>query len=277
MLPSDDRFPFRGKRFFFGGEVMDGMVLTDLEKRLFRRQIQIPEIGEAGQARLLKSRTLVVGLGGLGSPALFYLTACGVGEIGMMDGDTVDLSNLQRQILHGFDDVGRLKTSSAHEALRRLRPDVRFNVYPESLSQDNAVQIISQYDFIIEATDNFESKFLINDVCVRLGKAFSHAGILGMIGQTMTIVPGKGPCFRCLFEDIPPSGVVRTTDQTGVLGSLPGVLGAIQSTEAIKYLTGIGRLLVGRLLTFDALTMAFREISLPMDKRCRECGKPEEG
>lgn len=251
-------------------------MLTDFQKRLFHRQIQIPEIGEAGQARLLESRTLVVGLGGLGSPALFYLTACGVGEIGLMDADTVDLSNLQRQILHGFDDVGRLKTSSALETLRRLRPDVRFNVYPERLSRGNADEIISRYDFIIEATDNFESKFLINDVCVRLGKAFSHAGILGMAGQTMTIIPGQGPCFRCLFEDIPSPGAVGTTDETGVLGSLPGVLGAIQSTEAVKYLTGVGRLLVGRLLTFDALTMAFREISLPMDMRCRECAKPEE-
>ncbi|NTV41828.1 MAG: HesA/MoeB/ThiF family protein [Syntrophobacteraceae bacterium] len=245
--------------------------LMEFERRIYHRHLLLPEFGEEGQLRLLNSRVLVVGLGGLGSPALFYLAACGVGELGMVDADTVEYSNLQRQILHGYRDVGRNKTSSAHETISRLREDVRLNAHPVRLSRENARAIISQYDFVIEATDNFESKFLVNDVCVALGKAFSHAGILGMVGQAMTVVPGEGPCFRCLFDDLPPPGAVKTTDEIGVLGVVPGILGAIQATEAIKCLARCGDLLVGRLLTFDAFTMTFREISLPTDKRCPAC------
>ena len=247
--------------------------LTDDERAVYLRNMLLPEVGESGQLKLLRSRVLVIGLGGLGSPALFYLAAAGVGEIGILDSDRVEVSNLQRQILHTRENVGIEKTVSARQAITRLRPDIRLNLHSLRLSAANARDIIADYDFILEATDNFESKFLINDACVDMGKPFSHAGILGMYGQVMTILPGKGPCYRCVFEDAPPRGAVRTTDEVGVLGSVAGVIGAIQATEAIKYLLGRGSLLVGRLLTWDALSMAFREIKLPLQKRCGRCGK----
>ena len=251
----------------------DGTVrLNVTDREIYRRNILLDGVGEEGQRKLLESRVLVVGAGGLGSPALYYLAAAGVGKIGIVDEDRVELSNLQRQILHGRGDVGSLKTQSAGRSLHRLRPDLRIVLHTLRLNEENAQEILQGYDFVIEATDNFESKFLINDACVRLGKPFSHAGILGFCGQTMTVVPGRGPCYRCVFEDVPPAGTVKTTSEIGVLGSVPGVLGAIQATEAVKVLLGLGRLLVGRLLTWDALSMAFREIQLPFEKRCDVCG-----
>ena len=245
--------------------------LTELERKIYIRNMLVPEIGEAGQVKLLGSRVLVVGLGGLGSPALFYLAAAGVGEIGIMDGDEVDYSNLQRQILHGRGDIGKPKVDSARATISRLNPDARLNEYKTVLTSENADEIVARYDFVIEATDNFEAKFLVNDTCVRLGKAFSHAGILGTFGQTMTVVPGAGPCYRCIFEKVPAPGTYETTSTVGVLGSVAGVMGTIQATEAIKYLLGMGGLLVGRLLTWEALEMAFREVKLPSDKRCGMC------
>ncbi len=245
--------------------------LTESEKKVYSRNILLPEVGEAGQAKLLQSRVLVAGLGGLGSPALLYLAAAGVGEIGLADCDTVDFSNLQRQILHGRGDVGRHKVDSAVDSITRLNPDVRLNPHKTALDAENAAAIIEPYDFIIEATDNFESKFLINDTCVRLGKAFSHAGVLGTFAQTMTVVPGKCPCYRCVFEDVPPAGTYETADRAGVLGPVAGAMGAIQATETIKYLLGTGGLLVGRLLTWEAMEMSFREVSLRTDRRCAVC------
>lgn len=245
--------------------------LTETERELYSRNIAISQVGEAGQLKLLQSRVLIIGLGGLGSPALFYLAAGGLGEIGIVDSDRVEFSNLQRQILHGYEDVGKDKTLSAQETVLRLRDDLQLNLYNIKLTSENVGDLIAQYDFIIEATDNFEAKFLINDACVQNGKPFSHAGILGMYGQTMTVVPQNGPCFRCVFEDVPSPGAVETTAEVGVLGTVPGVLGAVQATEAIKYLLNCGRLLVGRLLTWDALTATFREIELPAQKRCPLC------
>lgn len=245
--------------------------MTDTEREIYRRNILLEGVGEEGQRRLLESRVLVVGAGGLGSPALFYLAAAGVGEIGIVDADRVDLSNLQRQILHGQEDVGHPKVDSAGRSLLRLRPDLRLTLHPVRLTEDNAPEILRGFDFVIEATDNFPSKFLVNDACVRAGTAFSHAGILGMCGQTMTVVPGKGPCYRCVFEDVPPAGAVKTTSEVGVLGSVAGVLGAIQATEAIKHILNLGRLLVGRLLTWDALSMTFREVELPPGRQCPVC------
>lgn len=246
--------------------------LSERQKTFFHRQIIIPEVGESGQLRLLQSSVLIIGLGGLGSPALYYLCSCGVGEIGLLDADRVELSNLNRQILHGEEDLGKEKTLSACQSAKRLRPDVRLNLYPLRLDETNASEIISRYDFIIEATDNFESKFLINDTCAKLKKPFSHAGILGMFGQTMTIIPGESPCFRCVFEEAPPPEAVKTTAQAGVLGTVPGLFGVIQANEAIKYLLHRGDLLTGRLLTWDAFSMIFREIRLPPQKRCGVCG-----
>ncbi|MEM5789465.1 MAG: HesA/MoeB/ThiF family protein [Syntrophobacteraceae bacterium] len=247
-------------------------ILTEMQKEIYSRNILVPEIGEKGQARLLSGRVLVIGLGGLGSPALYYLAAAGVGEIGILDGDTVAFSNLQRQILHGRPDVGDSKVESAVRAVSRLNPDVVLRSLDVMLDSDNALDIIAPFDFVIEATDNFESKFLVNDTCVRLGRPFSHAGVLGAFGQAMTILPCRGPCFRCVFEDVPSPGTYDTSESTGVLGCAAGIMGTIQATEAIKYLLGIDELLVGRLLTFDAFKMSFREIRLPIDKRCGICG-----
>jgi molybdopterin/thiamine biosynthesis adenylyltransferase len=184
----------------------------------------------------------------------------------------VELSNLNRQILHGCPDVGEVKTVSARKSVEYLRPDIDMEEYPLRVDESNGKDIVASYDFVVEATDNFESKFLINDICVSAVKAFSHSGCLAMYGQAMTVVPGKSPCYRCIFQDAPPPGKVRTAAQAGVLGTVPGVLGAVQATEAVKYLLGMDGLLTGSLLTFDAAAMAFRKVKLPMDKRCRVCG-----
>jgi molybdopterin/thiamine biosynthesis adenylyltransferase len=250
--------------------------LSEIERKIYSRNILIPKIGESGQLKLLESRVLIIGLGGLGSPALFYLAAAGVGNIGAADCDVVDYSNFQRQILHGRKDVGRNKTESAVETISRLNPDIRLETYG-AISAENIAETIASYDFIVEATDNFKSKFLVNDACMRLGKAFSHAGILGAYGQTMTVVLGQGPCFRCVFQEEPEEGTYETTSEAGVLGSVAGVIGTIQSIEAIKYLLGIGGLLTGRLLTFDALAMAFMEVKLSWNRECAVCGGTQGG
>ena len=237
--------------------------LTETQKIRYSRNILVPEIGMTGQQRLLKGRVLVVGAGGLGSPALFYLACAGVGTIGIVDGDRVELSNLQRQILHTSEDLDKFKTHSAQDKLKRLNPDISIKPYSEPFTEKNGHELVKGYDFVIEATDNFEAKFLVNDICIRTKVPFCHAGILGMFGQVMTIVPGQGPCYRCVFGDIPESGQVSSTDQVGVLGVVSGTLGSIQAAEAVKFLIGSGKLLLGRLLTFDALNLIFREIELP--------------
>ena len=246
--------------------------LTDNERQFYSRTILIPEIGEEGQLKLLNSSVLVVGAGGLGSPALYYLAASGIGRIGIADSDSVELSNLNRQILHGHPDLGEGKTTSARRSLEQLRPDLEIVEYPFRIERSNGPDIAKTYDFVVEATDNFQSKFLINDICIETGRAFSHAGILGMYGQTMTVVPGKSPCYRCVFTEAPAPGKVKTTAQLGVLGTVPGVLGTIQATEAMKYILDMDGLLTGALLTYDAAAMNFRKVRLPMDKRCRVCG-----
>lgn len=253
------------------------MGLSELDRRIYQRNILLPQIGEAGQVRLARSKVLIVGLGGLGSPALFYLASCGIGRIGVVDFERVDWSNLQRQILYGFGDVGREKILAARKAMERLRMDLEFDLFATRLNEDNAADILGPYEFIIEATDNFESKFLINDYCVKLGKPFSHAGILGVYGQAMTVIPGESPCFRCVFESVPPPGAAETTDEVGVLGTVAGVMGAVQATEAVKYLLGSGDLLTGRLLTFDAWEMIFREVALPPRPLCPVCGSRPQG
>lgn len=244
--------------------------LNETQKIRYARNMLITEIGILGQQKLLDSRILVVGAGGLGSPALFYLACAGVGTIGIVDGDRVELSNLQRQILHNSQDLDDLKTRSAKDKLSRLNPDIEIELYSVPLTQENSVELINQYDFVIEATDNFETKFLVNDSCVRSGIPFCHAGILGMFGQMLTVIPGKGACFRCVFGDTPEKDQVPTTSEVGVFGAVPGVLGALQATEAVKFLIGTGKLLVGRLLTYDALNLTFREIELP-PPFCRVC------
>jgi molybdopterin/thiamine biosynthesis adenylyltransferase len=232
-------------------------------------------VGGKGQAKLLNAKVLIVGAGGLGAPAAMYLAAAGIGTIGLVDFDEVDLSNLQRQIIHSTKDVGKPKVLSGQETINELNPDVQVVTYQEWVGAGNLMDIIKDrdYDFIIDGTDNFPAKFLINDACVLSGKAFSHAGIIRFQGQTMTYLPGQGPCYRCVFSEPPPPDAVPTCRQAGVIGVMGGIIGTIQATEAIKYILGIGELLHGYLLTYDALKMAFRKVKIPRRPGCQVCGE----
>lgn len=244
------------------------------EEQIYRysRNIILKEVGGKGQEKLLSSKALVVGAGGLGSPILLYLAAAGVGTLGIIDSDVVDLSNLQRQIIHFTDDLDKPKVESAAEKISRVNPDVRVIPYKVRLDSSNIEEIIEDYDFIIDGTDNFPTKFLINDACVMRGKPFSHAGILRFDGQTFTHVPGS-MCYRCIFKEPPPKGVVPTCSEAGILGAVAGVIGSIQAVEALKFLTGAGDLLTDRLLTFNALRGGFREVKLKKNKNCPVCGE----
>ncbi len=239
----------------------------------YSRNIILKEIGGKGQKRLLRSKILVIGAGGLGSPVALYLAAAGVGTIGIADGDRVDLSNLQRQVIHFTDDVGIPKADSAKEKINRLNPDVNVVVHKEMVFASNARKIMAGYDFVIDGTDNFPAKFLINDACVLIGKPYSHAGILRFDGQTTTVLPGKSACYRCLFVAPPPVGAVPTCSEAGVLGGMAGVIGAIQAVEALKYVLGLGELLTDRLLVFEALSMRFREVKVKRNPACPVCGE----
>jgi molybdopterin/thiamine biosynthesis adenylyltransferase len=248
-------------------------MLTAEQQERYSRQILLEEIGCAGQERLLNGRVLIIGAGGLGSPIALYLAAAGVGTIGIADGDEVELSNLQRQILHFTPDIGASKVSSAREKMTALNPDAVVVPHQTSVTGENIDEIIEGYDFVVDATDNFPARFLINDTCVRLDIPYSHGGVLRFLGQTITVLPHSSPCYRCIFPDPPPDDVASACCRDGILGIVPGVIGPIQATEAIKYLTGIGELLTGRLLTYDALRMRFREIPLQKNPRCPACGR----
>ncbi len=238
----------------------------------YSRHIILPEVGGEGQSKINAGRVLVIGTGGLGSPVAYYLAAAGVGTLGIIDDDVVDLSNLQRQILHSTKDIGSPKVNSAKEKLNALNPDCRVVTYRERLMAHNIMEIIKNYDIIVDGTDNFATRFVTNDACVITNKPFIHGGILRFAGQAMTIVPGRGPCFRCIFVEPPPQGSVPTCSQAGVLGVLAGTIGLIQATEVLKYLLGKGDLLVGRLLTYDALAMKFREVQVKKNPNCPVCG-----
>ena len=229
----------------------------------YSRNILVKEIGTTGQEKLLSSKVLVIGAGGLGSPAAMYLAAAGIGTLGIADNDKVALSNLQRQILHSTDKLGKDKTVSAEEMIHKLNPDVKVATYNTLVSQENIAEIIKSYDFVIDATDNFDTKFLINDACVINKKAFCHAGVLGFGGQMMTYVPGKSVCYRCVFKEPPKQNCVQTCRQAGILGAVAGVIGTLQATEAVKYILDIGELLTGYLLIYDGLNASFRKIKLP--------------
>lgn len=245
------------------------MALTKEQQERYSRHLLLKEIGAEGQEKLLHARVLIIGAGGLGSPAALYLAAAGVGTIGIADADAVDISNLQRQILHTTADLGRAKVQSARETIEALAPAVTVNTYHTLVTPKNIPKLIAGYDFILDATDNFTSKFLINDACVLAQKPFSHAGISQFSGQLMTHVPGQGPCYRCIFQSPPP----ETAAPEGVVGAVCGVIGSLQAMEAIKYILGKGELLTGYLLTFDALTMTFRKIRLPQrTSGCAVCG-----
>ena len=249
------------------------MSLTEQQIKRYSRHIILEEIGGVGQEKLLSSKVLIVGAGGLGSPAALYLAAGGVGTIGIIDGDKVDLTNLQRQIIHHTSDVGVEKVKSAENKIREINPDVTVNTYHQLAKADNIRDIIREYDFVIDGTDNFGAKFLINDACYFEKIPFSHAGILKFHGQLITILPGETACYRCIFNTSPPAGVVPSCSQAGVLGVLAGVIGSLQATEAIKHLLGFGKLLSDTLLTYDALEMKFRSVKLNRNPNCPLCGE----
>lgn len=249
------------------------MAFTNEQLERYSRQIILKEIGVKGQKKLLNAKVLIIGAGGLGAPAAMYLAAAGVGTIGIADADVVDLSNLQRQIIHATPDLEKPKVESAKESMQAINPEVVVHTYHTFVAADNIADMVKDYDFIIDGTDNFPAKFLINDACVMAEKPFSHAGILRFGGQLMTYVPGQGPCYRCVFENPPPKDAVPTCKQAGVIGAMAGVIGCLQALEAVKYITGAGELLTGKLLTYDALTMKFRTVKLPKNPRCAVCGE----
>ena len=248
------------------------MKLSEEQITRYSRHILLKEVGGKGQKKLLDGRVLIIGAGGLGSPIALYLAAAGVGTIGIADADEVDLSNLQRQVIHTTPDVGKAKVLSAKDTMLAINPELTVNTYQTWVSAENIAGMIADYDFVIDGTDNFAAKFLINDACVLAGKPYSHGGILQFDGQTMTVKPGKSPCYRCIFPEPPPKDVIPTCSRAGVIGVLPGVLGTLQATEAIKYLLGAGELLTGRLLTYNALRMRFREIPVKKNAKCPICG-----
>ncbi|MDS1030245.1 molybdopterin-synthase adenylyltransferase MoeB [Bacillota bacterium LX-D] len=251
------------------------MTFTNDQLERYSRHIILSEVGPKGQKKLLDSKVLIIGTGGLGAPAAMFLAAAGIGTIGLVDFDAVELSNLQRQIIHQTKDIGKPKIISGKETINELNPDVDVVTYQVWVSASNITDIIKDkdYDFIIDGTDNFPAKFLINDACVLNQKPFSHAGIIRFAGQTMTYVPGQGPCYRCVFKNPPPPDAVPTCKQAGVLGVMGGIIGTIQATEAIKYILGVGELLTGQLLFYDALDMDFRKIKLAINKNCQICGE----
>src|SRR5712672_189430 len=247
--------------------------LTDAQRNRYSRHLLVPEVGEAGQAKLLKAKVLLIGAGGLGSPAALYLAAAGVGRLGIVDDDVVDESNLQRQILHSTDRVGMPKTESAKKTLQALNPDVVVDEHRVRLQRDNALELFSKYDLIVDGSDNFGTRYLVNDACVLLGKPNVHGSIFRFDGQATTFVPGGGrPCYRCLFPEPPPPELAPSCQEAGVLGVLPGIIGLIQAVAAVKLLLGRGEPLVGRLLLYDALEQKFREVKYARDPACPACG-----
>jgi molybdopterin/thiamine biosynthesis adenylyltransferase len=247
--------------------------LTEEQIERYSRHILLEQVGGVGQEKLLSSKVLIVGAGGLGSPAALYLAAAGVGTIGIIDADKVDLTNLQRQIIHHTSDLGVEKVKSAENKMRAINPEVTVKTYHQLAKADNIREIIREYDFVIDGTDNFPAKFLINDACYFEKIPFSHAGILKFYGQLITVLPGETTCYRCIFNAPPPAGAVPSCSQAGVLGVLAGVIGSLQATEAIKYLLGVGRLLTDTLLTYDALEMEFRAVKLNRNPNCPLCGE----
>ena len=247
------------------------MEFTEQQIQRYSRHIILQNVGVEGQQKIMEGKVLIIGAGGLGSPIALYLAAAGVGTLGIIDGDVVDLTNLQRQVIHFTKDVGKSKVISAKEKIQQINPEVNVITYHELLTSFNAKEIIKDYDFIVDGTDNFPVKFLINDACVIESKPFSHGGILRFEGQTMTYTPGNA-CYRCVFREPPPPDAVPTCSQAGVLGSIAGMLGTIQATEVLKFLTGTGDLLTNRLLNFKALNMEFTTIKFKKSDSCPVCG-----
>lgn len=249
------------------------MTLNQEQSVRYKRNYTLSEVGIEGQKKLLAAKVLVIGAGATGGAALMYLAAAGVGTLGICDYDTVELTNLQRQIIHRTSRIGTGKPDSAAETLREINPDVNLILIREKMIQNNIASIIRDYDFILDCTDRFKSKLLINDACVLTGKPYSHAGVVRFGGQVMTYVPGQGPCLRCLLGENCDTAETPLCAQVGVLGSVTGIIGSIQATEAIKYLLGIGRLLLGRILQVDGLTMQMHETKVPVNPSCKLCNQ----
>ncbi|AHE96535.1 adenylyltransferase [Thermocrinis ruber] len=249
---------------------------TEEQIKRYARHIILPEVGGKGQEKLLNSKVLVIGAGGLGSPAILYLAAAGVGTIGIVDFDVVDLSNLQRQIIHNTERVGTPKVESARRTVEMLNPDVKVITYNTRISKENIMDIIKDYDVVLDGTDNFPTRFLINDACYFAGKPLVSAAMLRFEGQVSVFdfrMKEQSPCYRCLFPEPPPPGLVPSCQEAGILGSIGGIMGCIQATEAIKLILGIGEPLVGKLLIMDALSMDFRKVKLRKDPNCPLCGE----
>jgi sulfur-carrier protein adenylyltransferase/sulfurtransferase len=246
--------------------------LNPSETRRYGRHLVLPEVGLEGQLRLKDARVLIVGAGGLGAPAALYLAAAGVGRLGIVDFDDVDASNLQRQVLYATADVGRKKVVAARERLAALNPEIEIETYPVRLSASNAREILTGYQVVVDGTDNFPTRYLVNDACVLLGLPYVYGTIFRFEGQASVFWKGRGPCYRCLHPEPPPPGMIPNCAEGGVLGVLPGVIGSIQATEALKIALGRSETLAGRLLLFDALTMRFREMTIARDPACPVCG-----
>jgi len=248
------------------------MALTQDEILRFSRHLILPEVGVEGQEKLKNARVLMIGAGGLGSPIGLYLAAAGVGTLGIIDFDKVDVTNLQRQIMHFTKDVGRYKVDSAIEKMQGINPTANVIAIKEGLTRDNAMRIIADYDLVVDGTDNFQTRYLVNDACTFLKKPFVYGSIFRFEGQATVFWPGKGPCYRCLFAEPPPPGMVPSCAEGGVLGILPGIIGVIQATEAVKIILGKGELLIGRLLLYDAMKMEFRQVKFRQNPKCPICG-----
>ncbi len=249
------------------------MHVTHEQLERYNRQILLKDVGIEGQRKLLQAKVMIIGAGGLGSPAALYLGAAGVGTIGIADHDAVERSNLQRQILHSTMDLHKPKVLSAQDSLQAINPDVKVKTYQTLVNSENILDIIQDYDFVIDCSDNFSTKFLLNDACVIATTPFSHGGIQRFSGQTMTVIPHESACYRCVFPEPPPPGVASNPAQEGVLGVLPGIIGALQAAEALKFILGIGELLTDRLLMCELLTLEFRTVKLLKNPDCPVCGE----
>ena len=248
------------------------MALSQEEILRYSRHLIMPEVGVEGQEKLKAAKVLLIGTGGLGSPAALYLAAAGVGTLGLIDFDKVDFSNLQRQIIHSTSSINQPKVESAKQRLAEINPNVKVVVYNEMLTKDNVMRIFKGYEIILDGTDNFQTRYLVNDACVFTKKPFVYGSIFRFDGQATVFYPGKGPCYRCLFAEPPPPGMVPSCAEGGVLGILPGVIGVIQATEVVKLILGKGDLLIGRLMLYDALNMTFREVKFRKNPKCPVCG-----
>lgn len=247
------------------------MDFTDEQIERYSRHIMLPEVGGTGQMQMLEAKVLLVGAGGLGSPAAYYLAAAGIGNLGIIDFDVVDLSNLQRQIIHSTERIGMLKTESARKTIEALNPDVKVTLFNEKLSSENILKIFEGYDYILDGTDNFATRYLINDACVMTGKTNIHGSIFRFEGQATVFKPKEGPCYRCLYPEPPPPGLVPNCQEGGVLGVLAGVIGNLQVVETLKLILGKGTPLIGTLLIYDALNTEFRRLKLKRDVNCPVC------